>query len=94
MNRALILRSLLPRARASFSTTTRSQIQNKVKENQLRFQSKDGQEEAIKAGSSVDPRVRIAYNAAMTIAGVCFAFLGFALYVAAHKTDQQNEKKT
>jgi uncharacterized membrane protein len=38
--------------------------------------------------------VRIAYNAAMSIAGVCFAFLGYALFVAAHKTDQEPEKKT
>ncbi|XP_022090989.1 cytochrome c oxidase subunit 7A2, mitochondrial-like isoform X2 [Acanthaster planci] len=50
MNRALILRSLLPRARASFSTTTRSQIQNKVKENQLRFQKDDGLPVHLKGG--------------------------------------------
>ncbi|XP_071787772.1 uncharacterized protein [Asterias amurensis] len=91
MNRVLMLRSLVPQARLNFSTSVRSQLESKIKEGQSKFQTNDWQNEAVKAGRNVDPRVRIAYNAAMSIAGVCFAFLGYAFYIAAGKAEQKRK---
>jgi len=63
MNRALALRALVPRARATFSTTSRSQVQNKVKENQVLFQKDNGLPIHLKGGI-LD---KFTYTAAMTL---------------------------
>jgi len=80
MNRALALRSLLPRARANFSTTTRSQVQNKVKENQVHFQRDDGLPIHLKGGLFD----KFSYTAAMTLTAFgtvwgCYELFAYAM---------------
>ncbi|PIK46020.1 putative cytochrome c oxidase subunit 7A1, mitochondrial [Apostichopus japonicus] len=50
MNSVSVIRCLVPRASRTFSTSIRSQVENKVKNQQLRFQESDGQPVHLKGG--------------------------------------------
>ncbi|XP_072181956.1 cytochrome c oxidase subunit 7A2, mitochondrial-like [Diadema setosum] len=50
MNRLLAVRSLVPQTRNTISTSARLQVENKVKQNQVKFQSPDGKPVHLKGG--------------------------------------------
>ncbi|XP_041468929.1 cytochrome c oxidase subunit 7A2, mitochondrial-like [Lytechinus variegatus] len=80
MNRILAVRSLVPRAGKNFSTSARTQIENKVKESQTRFQAPDGNPIHLKKGGS-DYAI---YSFAMGLTAVgtlwsCFSLFKYAM---------------
>ncbi|XP_792390.1 cytochrome c oxidase subunit 7A1, mitochondrial [Strongylocentrotus purpuratus] len=80
MNRILAIRSLVPRAGKTFSTSARTQVENKLKESQSKFQAPDGNPIHLKKGG-MDYAV---YSMTMGLTAVgtlwsCFALFQYAM---------------
>ncbi|XP_071963711.1 cytochrome c oxidase subunit 7A2, mitochondrial-like isoform X2 [Antedon mediterranea] len=76
MNRILSARSLIPRARANLSTSSKCFDIAKVKRNQIRFQENNGKPIHLKGGPM---DLTFTYlTMAFTFGSACYAFYGLS----------------